>query len=206
MTTRLIRFESETTAELINVRSIQSDLVFVRDCCDELIGSGAIDDTTESDVGMVTARALYSAALIAYARCFATGRRQWLSEQDFESVSHEALQAHRRFMRVRHQDLAHTVLPFDQIAVSVGIDDHSRSVTTVGHLQLRRVLDLRETTEVLRNLARVMYQVLALRVDELEDAVLDEARAVGYDELLRTAQDPIIVVADELALNDGPPV
>jgi hypothetical protein len=68
---------------LADQASIIQDLQFVRDCCKRLLTEL---DRPEEDRDGIVPQALWSSALVAYARCFSEGRRLGLATEDVQNL------------------------------------------------------------------------------------------------------------------------
>ena len=66
---------------------IIQDLQFVMECCKRLLNELV---KPEKDRDAVVPQALWSAALVAYARCFSKGKRFGLAAEDIESLPLQA--------------------------------------------------------------------------------------------------------------------
>src|SRR5258708_1465821 len=110
-------YSSKAAAELAAIASIQRDLSFTLRPCDLLLGPFATDSNipTPNPPGEpdTIRESLWNSALIAYARCFATGIREHrLDESDFEGVPEHASKLktdHRYFINLRSKHVAHSV-------------------------------------------------------------------------------------------------
>ena len=120
------RVDFDAAIELTNWRGILVDLEFVRDACDRLLR------TDESDP--VLRRALFDAALVAYARCFEgnEGVRVGLDESDLEGMGEGKLLAfHRFFIQIREKHIAHSVNEFEYGVI--GVVDQDGQITLVDY-------------------------------------------------------------------------
>ncbi len=179
-------------ARLADLASVLQDLRFVIGSCDRL--EPLVADDADSDPVLV--RALWSSAVVAYSRCFATGKRLGLSEADVEAVEGDALKVHNYFREMRDKHIAHSVNPFEEIKVGALLgndDDGNFGVVGVGYIAMSHVSG---TPEGVNNL-RLLSTQLAKRVSELgEDAtteVLAEAQTLDIEEL--RARKPMRVTA-----------
>ncbi|MGH3550515.1 MAG: hypothetical protein ACRDQU_20825 [Pseudonocardiaceae bacterium] len=77
-----LRFDSIEARELADISSVIQDLKFVNACCERL-WSEMQKGKAEQDVVLV--RALWSAALVAYWRCFGNGKRAPLHRTDINT-------------------------------------------------------------------------------------------------------------------------
>lgn len=84
---------------------------------------------------LVLIESLWSAALIAYCRCFAKGRRLGLSEDIFKSnmLKGDPIACHRYYKNQRDKLIAHSVNPFEQVVIDLQLSDRkSREQKVLG--------------------------------------------------------------------------
>src|SRR5258708_13054805 len=91
---------------LADQASIIQDLQFVMDCCKRLLAELA---RPEEDRDAVVPQALWSSALVAYARCFGNGRRFGLTTEDVRNLPlHGAvMKYHKTFINERNKLTMH---------------------------------------------------------------------------------------------------
>lgn len=137
-------------------------------------------DVDREDLGHLS-EALYTAALISYARAFATGRRSGLSEHDFTGADPLALSAHRRFMKIRDQHIAHNVLPFEEVKIGAVLTlpgQGTDEVIGIVEMMIRRQTDAVSGVTNLLILIEMLQTRLSTLIEEQGSRVLDEARAL----------------------------
>jgi len=103
----------EEARQLADYGAILQDLSFVLGVLErlhELLGEDG------DDADSVLVRAYWTAALIAYVRCFSAGKRFGLSEEIFEGIE-GGVGAHRLYKQLRDKHIAHSVNPFEQVKV-----------------------------------------------------------------------------------------
>jgi len=108
------RIDCDEAIELSSWAGICLDLQYVCDVCDRLLNTDKEDS--------VLRRALFVAALVAYARCFKgnEGVRLGLDETDLEGMGEgNVLGLHRFFIDVRNKHIAHSINPLEQVDVGV---------------------------------------------------------------------------------------
>jgi hypothetical protein len=119
-------YEMRTPAarEVADLLAMQQDLTFVWEACDLLLDL----PTDEPGLQALLTRALWSSALIAYARCFATGKRLGLKDDDVRRVPNgdEAVKFHRKLLDLRNKHIAHSVNPLEFIKIGVMVGPLSR--------------------------------------------------------------------------------
>lgn len=113
------------SAELAELASIFEDLQFVLKCCEELVARLA--RPAEDDV---VSHALWSAALIAYARCFPDDtRRGGLTEQDLTDTGlrGEVLEWHKMLRQLRDHLTSTSANPRERFTVGAAQDADGRA-------------------------------------------------------------------------------
>lgn len=178
-------YEMRTPAarEVADLLAMQLDLTFVCEACDLLLNLPTNDPGLEP----LLTRALWSSALIAYARCFATGKRLGLDENDVRRVPRgdEAVEFHRKMLNLRNKHIAHSVNPLEFIKIGVMVGTLSRDdeegvtglVTLFGS-------DWRvhpTTADSLRRLSAALLGVVVDRIEEQTPVVRDSADQHGLD-------------------------
>src|SRR5215469_16599490 len=78
-----VPLEMESARVLADQAAIIADLQFVMDCCKRLLTEL---DKPEDQRDPVVPHALWSAALVAYARCFGKNKRSGLTTEDVHSL------------------------------------------------------------------------------------------------------------------------
>jgi hypothetical protein len=128
---RLVRAPWRCAQRLADLHSISIDLKFCADCCDRVVQVATAD---QPDV--LLEQALWTAALISYSRCFASGRRFGLGESTFEGHEPLVLQLHRYFRDTRDKYVAHSVSPFEQVVPGLLFDASEPPKEVVGTLMI----------------------------------------------------------------------
>lgn len=105
--------------DLYKFVGIREDLVFAAECFDRLVQlpEGGNDD----DAQWVERQAYFSAAAIAYSRCFGTGVRGKLEKSALDHVPQDepgaARKVHQFICDMRDKHIAHSVSPFEAVTV-----------------------------------------------------------------------------------------
>ena len=105
---------------LADQASIIQDLQFVMDCCKRLLTELA---KPEEDRDAVLPQALWSSALVAYARCFGKGKRFGLTIEDVRKLPlHGAvMKFHKWVLGERDKLTAHPANPFEMARVGAAL-------------------------------------------------------------------------------------
>ena len=187
----IAKVDYEEARHLADLVSTAQDLGYVVEVCDCLLAM--VSDGVEDSV---LSQAYWSSALVAYVRCFATGVRAPLTEADVATLEGDGLEAHRIFKSMRDKHIAHSVNPFEQILVGVmlpptGSDEVG--VQGVATLSANLVTLSEEWITLLRNLARMLREMVVQRARNAEDAVLQVAKAESFIALRK--REPLRVYA-----------
>lgn len=144
----------------------------------------------------LTARALWEAALVAYARCFHRGKRRWLNESIFEGQDEDMLVWHRYFKNTRDKHVAHSVNPFESYVTFAYVADLDTvpRLTGVYNMQLIRAGEHVTTVEWLGSLATYVLEALEPQRKEALDRLWKAAKSLSPAELRRL---PILEVTPE---------
>ena len=129
---------------------------------------------------------LWTAALVAYARCFATGKRVPLDQVLFDSVAPHWRKEHDFFLDLRNKHIAHSVNEFEQ--VQVGVQLHPPSLNPGGvvctTVSMRHVFTASfEKVNSLRALASVVLTKVSAELSGAEARFRTTADALPLAEL-----------------------
>jgi hypothetical protein len=166
--------------------AIALDLKFVLDAVSRLGQMIDQDATTDPSV----AEALWTSALVTYARCFAGGKRAGLPWSLFDSIHPDAPQGHRFMIDMRDKHVAHSVNPFDQVRIGAVLTPpvgSTREVVGTAILRQKLVGWDRDGLQVLWNLAREAHNYTVRRSDEVEARLLEECKGMSVDDLYNRA-------------------
>jgi hypothetical protein len=167
--------------------SVIQDLQFVMDCCKRLL---AELDRPEEDRDGVVPQALWSSALVAYARCFGKGRRFGLSTEDVRNLPlHGAvMNFHKWVMGERNKLTARPADPFEVAKIGAALSSSEKAerrvegiaIFSAGHV-LVDVIGVRQ----LGGLASELAKQTAEKAEEQQDSVLADAQQLNIDSLYR---------------------
>ena len=109
------RLEGDEAAELAGLAAVFDDLQYALRCCEHLVGALARQD---ADAALV--EALWTGALIAYARCFSV-RNKVLSEADLDELEldGDVTGFHRALLRLRDHYASRHVDPRESFTIGV---------------------------------------------------------------------------------------
>ena len=188
---------------LADQASIIQDLQFVMDCCKRLLTELA---KSEEDRDPVVPQALWSAALVAYARCFGKGKRLGLSAEDVRSLPlrGEVMKYHKWVIEECGKLTMHPADPFAATKVGAALSpaDHAeRRVEGIVILATSHVLVDDTGVRQLGGLASELAKQTAKKAQAQQDFVLADAQQLSRDSLdklppLRT-RSPIADATDD---------
>ena len=165
--------DDELSRELAELASIWADLLLVRQ---------SLHDRKEMKKAsqMFIRRALWEQAVIAYARCFTTGRRRQLPESLRQRMVGGSVKVHDEIMRWRNQHVAHRVeSDFEEASVTLTYrSDEDEPVST----RIRVRLSMGPEDERLADALATLADGLKDRLwpdwfPRLEEQLLDRYRA-----------------------------
>jgi hypothetical protein len=181
---------------LADQASIIGDLQFVMECCKRLLSELV---TPEDDRDPVVPQALWSAALVAYARCFGKGKRFGLTAEDVQTLPlrGEVMKYHKWVIAERNRLTTHSVNPFEAARVGAALAPAGQAACRV------RGVAIFTTSHVLVDDAGVRQ--LGGLASELAKQTAEKAQH-QQDTVLADAQQLDIAVLDKLPqLQTGPP-
>ncbi len=170
----LLEFQSEEAAELADWWTILYDLNFVIESTGRLY---AILGTSDEDE--VLSRSLWDSALVAYIRCFTSGKRKTrLDPSLFQHLPGEPIETHQYYKDTRDKHIAHPVNAFEEVKIGVILSEKNE-VLGVGHLYARRLCDEKEGVNQLGLMAQVAKKYVQEKISDLEQVVLERSKKVG---------------------------
>jgi hypothetical protein len=172
---------------LADQASIIQDLQFVMDCCKRLLTELA---RPEEDRDRVVPQALWSSALVAYARCFSRGRRFGLATEDVRNLPlHGAvLKFHKWVIEERNKLTAHPTDPFEAAKVGAALSppgQAERRVEGIAVFSASHVLIDVIGVRQLGGLASELAKQTAEKAQEQQDSVLADAQQLNIDTLYK---------------------
>jgi hypothetical protein len=172
---------------LADQASIIQDLQFVMDCCKRLLTEL---DKPEEDRDPIVPQALWSAALVAYARCFGKGKRYGLSTEDVRNLPlrGEVMKYHKWVIDERDKLTMHPVNPFAATTVGAALsppDHEERRVEGIVILSTSRVLVDDTGVRQLGGLASELAKQTAEKAQTQQDFVLADAQQLNRDSLYK---------------------
>ncbi|MGD0686457.1 MAG: hypothetical protein ABSA03_15255 [Streptosporangiaceae bacterium] len=190
---------------LADYASILQDLQFVMECCKRLLTELA---APEDDRDPVVPQALWSAALVAYARCFGTGRRFGLAAEDVRTLplQGEVMKYHQWLTDERKRNISHSSKPFEAARVGAVLSQPEaarRQVQGIAVLSISHILVDETGVRQLGGLAAELAKQTAGKAQEQQDVVLADVQRLDIDRLYASpplrSHDPAAEPAVEAA-------
>jgi hypothetical protein len=165
---------------LADQASIISDLQFVMECCKRLLSELV---TPEEERDPVVPQALWSAALVAYARCFGKGKRFGLTAEDIQALPlrGEVMKYHKWVIAERNRLTTHSTNPFEAAKVGAALSlpgQPTRRVEGIAVLSTSHVLVDDTGVRQLGGLASELAKQTAEKAKHQQDVVLADAQQI----------------------------
>lgn len=186
--------------ELRDRASISQDLKLVVDCVQRLLQEQSRDD--QAPVDGVLAQALWTTALIAYARCFGTGVRIRLTSEDIRELGLEGDPEgfHQHLLDLRSKHVAHSVNAFESLAIGIVLSgEEPVEVEGTAVLSMRHIAFAPEGLQGLAALATSLFQRNSEKCQRCQDATLAEAQDLSADDLRSRPQVSLTAPGPEQA-------
>jgi hypothetical protein len=172
---------------LADQASIIQDLQFVMDCCKRLLTELA---RPEEDRDTLVPQALWSSALVAYARCFGKGRRFGLATDDIRALPLQGavMKYHKWVIDERNKLATHPANPFEAAKVGAALSlpgQGQRRVEGIAIFSTSHVLVDATGVRQLGGLASELAKQTAEKAQKQQDAVLADAQQLNIDSLYR---------------------
>ena len=172
---------------LADQASIIQDLQFVMDCCKRLLTELA---RPEEDRDAVVPQALWSSAVVAYARCFGKGRRFGLATEDVRNLPlHGAvMKFHKWVLGERNKLTVHATDPSEAAKVGAALSppgQAERRVEGIAIFSSSHVLIDVIGVRQLGGLASELAKQTAEKAQEQQDSVLADAQQLNIDTLYK---------------------
>jgi hypothetical protein len=172
---------------LADQASIIQDLQFVMECCKRLLSELV---RPEEDRDPVVPQALWSAALVGYARCFGKGKRFGLTTEDVRTLplEGEVMKYHKWVIEERNRLTTHPANPFEAARVGAALSvpgQAKRRVQGIAILSTSHVLVDDTGVRQLGGLASELAKQTAEKAQQQQDSVLADAQQLNIDILYK---------------------
>ncbi len=183
-----VALDTPSARVLADQASIINDLQFVMDCCKRLLTELA---KQQEDRDGVVPQALWSSALIAYARCFGAGRRSGLTDDDVQNLPLQGavMKFHTWVMGERDKLTAPGDDPFETAKVGAALATPGRKqrrVEGIAVFSASRVLIDVIGVRQLGGLASELAKQTAQQAEKQQDVVLADAQRLDLDTLYKS--------------------
>ena len=170
---------------LADQASVIQDLQFVMDCCKRLLTQLA---RPEEDRDGVVPLALWSSALVAYARCFGEGRRSGLAVEDVRNLPLQGavMKFHEWVIEERDKLTGHPADPFEAAKIGAALSpagQEERRVEGIAIFSTSRVLIDVTGVRQLGGLASELAKQTAGKAQSQQDCVLSEVQQLDISSL-----------------------
>jgi hypothetical protein len=170
---------------LADQASVIQDLQFVMDCCKRLLTELA---RPEEDRDGVVPLALWSSALVAYARCFGEGRRSGLTVEDVRKLPLQGavMKFHEWVIEERDKLTEHPADPFEAAKIGAALSpagQKERRVEGIAIFSTSHVLIDATGVRQLGGLASELAKQTAGKVQKQQDSVLSDAQQLDIGSL-----------------------
>lgn len=180
------KVEFDEARQLADWAAIFQDLSFVLEALNRL------RDLLEAEgeaADPVLLRVYWTAGLVAYIRCFASGKRFGLSESIFADID-GGVEVHRYYKALRDKHIAHSVNPFEQVDVGVILAPPSaqeRKIEGIATLSLSLISTTTEGVEQLQQLAAIARKKAGEECRRRQEATSERARKLNLNEIYEMA-------------------
>ncbi|MEP7024918.1 MAG: hypothetical protein ABJB47_14195, partial [Actinomycetota bacterium] len=193
-----VAFEGPAAQILADNAAIIGDLQFVMECCKRLLTELA---TPEDERDPVVPQALWSSALVAYARCFGKGKRLGLTPEDVSGLplEGEVMKYHKWLLEERNRNVTHSANPFDVVKIGAVLspkENFNRKLKGIAILPISHVLVDETGVRQLGGLASELAKQAAAKAQEQQDAVLADASQLSIDSLDKLPLLQMLTAAD----------
>jgi hypothetical protein len=166
----MLGINSDAANEYGDTWLVRYELESVVAACDRLL-----ELIAEKSQDYLLLESISTTALIKYVRCFGTGKRIGLREDDLLGLPGDPVGVHRYFKDLRDKHIAHSVNPLEQVRVGV-ILANDGSVEALGHLAGRNISMSDEQTQTLKALAAAIISRLRQSLDSQHAKLLKWAQ------------------------------
>ena len=187
----------EEAQKLADLGAILQDLKFTMATCLKL--ENRINE--QSDDSLLI-ESLWTAALIRYARCFATGKRYGLDETIFEGLEGEPIKTHKFYIDLRSKHIAHSVNPFEQMEVGLMLSpktQKNKEIIGVATLSMRQITLNEQGVHQLGLLSKALVEKVAELGKRYEGKVLEKGKKIPIEELYSRARPRLTAPGPDLA-------
>jgi len=197
---QIAKVDYEEAKKLADLGAIVQDLRFTMETCSRL--KKLLEEKSQDSLLI---ESMWTAALIRYARCFASGKRFGLSESIFDGLMGEPHKVHKMYIDLRDKHIAHSVNPFEQMEVGLVLSpesSHERKVIGVATLYMRHVYSTVEGVHQLGLVSKVLLEKVVQIAKEYEGKTLEKGESIPLEALYKLPR--LYMVAPGPELTDKP--
>lgn len=190
------KVEFEEAKVLADLASIHQDLLFTRDVLTRLIQ--LLKDGSQDHVLI---QSYWSAALVAYVRCFSTGKRYGLTPDIYKHLD-GASDCHNYYKNMRDKHIAHSVNPFEQVTVDLQLsppNSGKKEVRGVAVFTMKLMTSEVNGIEDCLRLTLVALKYVINKCKEYESKVLEVAKSMSIEQLYLKARGRLIAPGPDQA-------
>lgn len=161
-----------------------SDLVTCKNYLTLLLEIARETEPEEDDMRRsLLKNALWNSAVIAYARCFASGVRRQLTDQDIDAIPGDGRVIHERVIHMRNKHIAHSVNSGESVYAGPIISEEGEYMGGVGSFGMREIMPVEEFISVFRDLITFLIRGVETAKEAHFEALRAECEASTVDEL-----------------------
>jgi hypothetical protein len=180
-----VALDTPSAQVLADQASIINDLQFVMDCCKRLLTELA---RPQEERDGVVPQALWSSALVAYARCFSEGRRSGLAIDDVHNLPLQGavMKFHTWVIGECQKLTAPPAEPYEAVTIGAALappGQKKRRVEGIAVFSTSRVLIDVIGVRQLGGLASELAKHTAQKAEKQQDVVLTDAQQLDLDGL-----------------------
>lgn len=164
--------KTQDASKLGDLCLVLQDLHRVIDTCTRLLA-----ELEQEHQDNLLIDALWTAALIRYVRCFASGQRNRIREEILADLPGDPIGTHRYFKDMRDKHIAHSVNPFEEITIGAVLSVDGRNVEGIAMLSRTLICINKEGVETLRDLAGAVQHKVIANAQLQQQELLSWARA-----------------------------
>ena len=192
----IVKVDYEEAKKLADLGAIVQDLRFTMETCSRL--KKLLEEKSQDSLLI---ESMWTAALIRYARCFASGKRFGLSESIFDGLKGEPHKVHKMYIDLRNKHTAHSVNPFEQMEIGLILspqNSHERKIIGVATMSMRYISPDIEGVHQLGLLAKVLLEKACEIAKQYEKKVLEKGKSIPIDDLYKRARPRMVAPGPEL--------
>ena len=197
-----VALDMPSAGVLADQASIIQDLQFVMDCCKRLLTELT---RPEEDRDGIVPLALWSSAVVTYARCFGAGRSSGLTVEDVQNLPLQGavMKFHQWVIEERDKLIEHSADPFEAAKIGAALSpagQKGRRVEGIAVFSTNRVLIDATGVRQLGGLASELAKQTAVKAQKQQDAVLSDAQRLDIASLY---ESPLLLTQPSAA-GDAP--